>query len=266
MPSPFPGMDPFLEDPGLWPDVHHEIISEARAQLGDRLRPKYYVTIEERVYISDAYDPGRAVIIPDVRVAARPGWEDHPFEPSGSTGVEVAEPIVVTTLIDEEIHEARLEIVDRDRRHVVTVIEVLSPTNKVPGSRGRASFEQKRQELMHSPSHFIEIDLLRGGEGVRTRELLPMCEYLVHLSRNGKRPKALAWPIRLSQRLPLIPIPLLAGDPDSMLDLQGVLTTAYERAQYQYRLDYTREPVPLLSPEWAAWSDRLLKEKGLRPA
>jgi Protein of unknown function (DUF4058) len=265
MPSPFPGMDPFLEEPGLWPDVHHEIISEARAQLGAQLVPKYYVRIEERVYISDENDPGRDVMVPDVRIAARPGWEDRPFEPRGGTAVEIAEPIVVTTLIDEEIREARLEIVDREQRLVVTVIELLSPTNKVPGSRGRASFEQKRQEVMNSPSHFVEIDLLRGGVGVRTRETLPPCEYLVHLSRNSKRPKALAWPIRLSQRLPVIPIPLHAGDPDARLDLQAVLTTAYDRARYDLSIDYTRDPVPPLPPEWAAWTDRLLKEKGLRP-
>ena len=266
MPSPFPGMDPFLEDPGLWPDVHHEIISEARAQLGAQLAPKYYVTIEERIYISGQDDPGRSVMIPDIRIAARSGWEDRPFEPGGRTAVEVAEPIVVTTLFDEEIHESRVEIVDRERREVVAVIEVLSPANKVLGSRGRVSFEEKREEVMHSPSHFVEIDLLRGGEGVRTRETLPPCEYLVHLSRNSKRPKALAWPIRLSQRLPVIPIPLITGDPDARLDLQAVLTTAYERARYDYRLDYTREPVPPLPPEWAAWADRVLKQKGLRPA
>ena len=241
-------------------------VNIASDYIAERVAPKYYVTIEERVYISDQSDPGRSVIIPDVRIAARPGWEDRPLEIAGGTAVEVAEPIVVTTLFDEEIHESRVEVVDRDQRQAVAVIEVLSPANKVLGSRGRASFEQKRQEVMNSPSHFVEIDLLRGGVGVRTRETLPPCEYLVHLSRNSKRPKALAWPIRLSQRLPLIPIPLLAGDPDGVLDLQAVLTTAYERARYDYRLDYTREPDPPLPPEWAAWADRLLTDKGLRPA
>jgi hypothetical protein len=206
------------------------------------------------------------VIVPDVRIAARPGWEDRPFEPGGAAAVEIAEPIVVTTLIEDEIHESRVEIVDREHRQVVAVIEVLSPANKVLGSRGRASYEEKREEIMHSPSHFVEIDLLRSGEPVHTREILPPCEYLVHLSRNSKRPKALAWPIRLSQRLPVIPIPLKAGDPDARLDLQTVLTTAYDRARYDLSIDYTREPVPPLPPEWAAWADRLLKEKGLRPA
>lgn len=267
MPSPFPGMDPYLEDPGLWPDVHHELISEARAQLAALLRPRYHVAIEERVYISDEYDPGRSVIVPDVRIAARPAWEDRPFEPKPgeATQVDVVEPIVVTTLIEDEVREAFLQIVDRGQRQVVAVIEVLSPANEVQDSRGRASFERKRQDVMRSASHYVEIDLLRGGEGLRAREALPTCEYLVHVSRNGQRPRALAWPIRLSQRLSEVPIPLLPGDPDAPLDLQVVLSSAYERAHYEDRLDYRREPVPPLPHEWAPWADRLLKQKGLRP-
>jgi hypothetical protein len=205
------------------------------------------------------------VIVPDVRVAPRPGWENRPFEPGG-VGVEVVEPVVATTLIEEEIREARLEIVDREQRLVVTVIEVLSPTNKVPGSRGRASYEQKREEVMKSPSHFVEIDLLRGGVGIYTKETIPRCEYLLHVSRVDMRPRGLLWPVRLSQRLPVIPIPLKQGDPDAALDLQAVLESAYDRAHYDFRVDYTREPVPPLPAEWAEWADRLLKEKGLRPA
>ena len=68
MPSPFPGMDPYLEEPGLWPDVHHELISETRALLNTILRPKYYVRIEQRVYISDEGDSGRLVMVPDLRM------------------------------------------------------------------------------------------------------------------------------------------------------------------------------------------------------
>lgn len=159
MPSPFPGMDPFLEDPGLWPDVHHGIIFEARATLSSQLRPKYFVRIEERVYISDESVPGRTVIGPEIFIAAHPGREGHPLRPAG---VQVIEPVEATVLLDEEIHEAYLEIIDREQRHVVAVIEVLSPTNKVRESRGRQSFERKRNEIMDSPSHWVAVDLLRG--------------------------------------------------------------------------------------------------------
>src|SRR5271166_6063081 len=141
MPSPLPGMDPYLEEPGLWPDVHHELISETRALLNTILRPKYYVRIEERVYISDEGDSGRLVMVPDLRIALRPGGEGSAFVRGGGTAVDIAEPIEAITLIEEEIRESYVEIVDRVERLVVTVIEVLSPTNKVAGSRGRESYE-----------------------------------------------------------------------------------------------------------------------------
>ena len=264
MPSPFPGMDPYLEDPGIWPDVHHELISEARAVLGGLLRPRYTVRIEERVYISDENHPGRSVIIPDVRVAVRPDWDDAPFEPGGGSASEFDEPIVVTTMVEEEVREARLEVVDCEGRQVVTVIELLSPSNKTPGSHGRASYEEKRRQVLGSFSHLVEIDLLRAGTPFLTRGTVPPCEYRVHVSRASKRPKGLVWPIRLSRHLPTVVIPLKPGDPDVALDLQAVLSTAYDRAGYDLSIDYRGDPAPPLAPEWAAWADGLLRGKGLR--
>jgi len=257
-------MDPYLEEPGLWPDVHNEIISNARALLNERLRPKYFVRIEERVYDSDENDPGRRVIVPDLRVVERPSAASLPISPSGTAGLEVAEPVDVTILIDDEIHESFLEVIDREQRQVVTVIEVVSPTNKVSGSRGQASYMQKRQEVLHSPSHWVEIDLLRQGEAIVLREVLPACHYTVHVSRVERRPKPKTWPIRLHQRLPAIPIPLLPADGEVLLDLQTVLTTAYDRAAYDLDIDYRTDPVPPLTGADAEWADQLLKTKGLR--
>lgn len=257
MASPFPGMDPYLEDPALWPDVHHELISVARERLNRKLRPKYHVRIEERVYISDENDPGRKAIVPDIKIRQLSGRLDI-------SAVAVVEPIVLTTLIEDEIHEARLEVIDREQRSVVTVIEIVSPTNKIVGSRGRASYEQKRVEVMKSPSHFVEIDLLRDGMSIQTRELLPRADYYVHVSKKEARPKGIVWPILLPQRLPIIDIPLLVEDPDVKLDLQTVLNTAYERAAYDLDIDYCRSPVPPFPADYSEWADRLLKERGLR--
>ena len=263
MPSPFPGMDPYLEDPGLWPDVHHGLISEMQARLNQNLRPKYHVRIEERIYISDENDPGRRVIVPDLKIrSASSESEVTAFDPS-SSAVAFAKPLVMTTMIEEEIHEPYLQVIDREQRSVVTVIEILSPTNKVDRSRGRDSYEQKRIEVMQSPSHFVEIDLLREGVGFYTREVLPKADYYVHVSRKGERPKGIVWPIQLPQRLPPIDIPLLPEDADAKLDLQIVLDTAYDRAGYDLEADYGREPVPPLSKEKAEWSRRLLHEKGV---
>jgi hypothetical protein len=257
-------MDPFLENPALWADVHHEILSEARAVLSGRLRPRYGVRIEERVYISDENDPGRTVLVPDLSIVERHDWAGSSSGTRASTDVDVIEPIVEVTMLQDEIHEPRIEIIDFENKKVVTVIEVLSPSNKVLGSRGRASFESKRREVLDSSTHWVEIDLLRSGERVWTRRPLPPCEYLVHVSRMSKRPKGLIWPIRLPQRLPSIPIPLKLEDPDASLELQTVLDTAYDRAGYDLSVDYSRDPTPPLPKEWEAWADKWLEEKGVR--
>lgn len=228
MPSPFPGMDPYLEEPGLWPDVHHELISVVRESLNAQLRPRYFARIEDRVYVSDEHDPGHRVI-------------------------------------EDEIHEARIEVIDRLEKSVVAVIEILSPSNKIPGSRGRESYRSKREQVMRSPSHFIEVDLLRAGDGFAPFEALPLHDYRMHVSRVSRRPRGTLWPIRLDQRLPPMPIPLRDGDADAQVDLQQALTTVYERAGYDLDIDYRREPPPPpIDPAYADWIDRLLRGRGLR--
>lgn len=265
MPSPFPGMDPYLEDPATWGNFHIDMIAEIKAELNRQLRPKYYARAKERVYISDQDDPGRRVIIPDVRVLTREDRMDEGWRPSsGMTALAVTEPIVATTLIEDEIREYRVEVIDAGLRQVVTVIEVVSPTNKVPGARGQQSYRRKRTEVMTSQTHWVEIDLLRDGETLVAGEVLPKGDYFVHVSRVEKRPSGLIWPIRLPQRLPVISIPLRAPDPDAKLDLQALLDTIYDRSAYDLDVDYRKDPIPPLSPEYAAWADRLLKERGLR--
>jgi hypothetical protein len=269
MPTPFPGMDPYLEESGLWPDVHHRLITVASDLLVEQLRPRYYVRIEDRVFISDEDDVGREVIIPDLRVVEpNPPWNTTPagsgLVSGGNGATATIEPVEATTLLDEEIREPRIEIIDRDQRSVVTVIEIISPTNKVRGSRGRANYEEKRHEVMRSPSHWVEIDLLRGGSPITARELLPPHDYLVHVSRVSRRPRGLVWPIPLDRRLPVISVPLRGNDPDARLDLQAVLNTAYDRAAYDLQLDYRAEPRPPLRPEQADWAAALLRDKGLR--
>jgi hypothetical protein len=170
----------------------------------------------------------------------------------------------VTSLYEEEIHEARLQVIDRVDRLVVTVIELLSPTNKYRGARGREDYEAKRSEIMRSASHLVEIDLLRQGLRVPIQEEIPPCDYMVHISKVSQPPKGRLFPIMLELPLKAIPIPLRAEDPDVLLDLQSVLNTAYDRAAYDMDIDYTREPNSPLPPQKAEWAGRLLKEKGLR--
>ncbi len=264
MPSPFPGMDPYLEDPAHWPDLHHRMISSASDLLVDQLRPRYLVRIEERVYVSDdgGFSTSGRPIVPDLHIAPGPSWQDP-----GSwedAGTRVIEPMRVTTLIETETREPYLQILDREDRSIVAVIEILSPANKVVGSRGADSFEQKRWEVMHSRSHWVEIDLLRRGHSLTPRHRVGPLEYLVHVSRVEDRPEGWIWPIRLFDRLPTVAIPLRAGDPDVKLRLQQVLDTAYDRGAYDLVVDYRSPPAVALVADWNEWADRLLRERGLR--
>lgn len=263
MPSPFPGMDPYLEKPTRWSDVHHELISATRSALKVLIGRKYNVRINDRIYISNDSDPGRIVLVPGIQVSSRDDGAGL-LDTSAHGGMDVAEPLVLETLVDEKIREAYIEVVDPERNKVVTVIEILSPDNKVARSHGLKSFGTKRSQVMRSPSHWVEIDLLRRGVSLPLRKRIRAHEYLVHVSPTHRRPQGLVWPIRLSQRLPVIPIPLRTGDDDALLDLQAVLNTAYDHAGYDADIDYTKEPVPPLCPQWAEWSDRWLREKGLR--
>src|SRR4051812_37288097 len=135
MPSPFPGMDPYLESPEIWPDVHHRLISEIQTAMIPGLRPRYVARVELRVYISDEDDPGRQALVPDVRVEKTPKRKGAG---KPQPALAVTEPLIVPTLMDEEIEEAFLKILHVESESLVTVIEVLSPTNKIRGSRGRA--------------------------------------------------------------------------------------------------------------------------------
>jgi len=259
-------MDPYLEAPHRWADVHHELISGIRERLSEQLRPKYFTRLEERIYLSEDLDSGRSVIVPDVLIHPKLRRSPKSEVLAATATLEVSEPIVLDDLFDEEIREPYITIVDRAGRTIVAVIEVLSPSNKVADSSGRASFELKRREILGSTSHWIEIDLLRAGKSsLGFRAGFPPHEYAVFVSKSGEeRRRNLIWPIRLHQRLPVISIPLLGDDPDARLDLQQILTSAFSRADYGADINYAADPTPPLDPEFARWADRLLKEKGLR--
>jgi len=264
MPSPFPGMDPYLETPQLWPDVHHGLVSQIQAVLTPEVRPRYVARVELRVYISDDDDPGREVIIPDVRVekTKRNGKKGNGIKAAkNSASLAVAEPLIVPILIDDEIKEARLEIRHLETGALVTVIEVLSPANKIRGSCGRASFMEKRHETLSSDMNWVEIDLLRAGLPSVTRPPLQPSDYRVLVSRGGQRTRAKYWPVSMRQPLPVVGIPLRHPDPDVPLDLQRVLNSAYERGAYDLSVDYREEPEPPLIAADSAWAKRLLRDK-----
>lgn len=266
MPSPFPGMDPYIENPSRFPDFHHEMISGIRAHLNRAIRPKYVALIEERVYVSTEDDPGRRFIIPDVEIqlSQREDVSVAPFPANpAEPGIDVAEPIVATasTLIDSEIHEAFVNVVDVETKAIVTVIEVLSPTNKCVGAKGRKQYLRKRRGVLRSDTHLVEIDLLREGKSTFDRDILPPHHYAVCVSRHELRPKAKFWPIVLQQRLPPIEIPLQSADPEVPLDLQAIFTETYERGSYDLVIDYQKPANPPLPQPWSEWAESLCGRK-----
>ena len=253
MPSPFPGMDPYVEAPWIWPDVHHGLIGEIRAALAPHFRPRYMARVELRVYISDDDDPGRQALVPNLRVERSPrrkGVKKAKGEPT----LAASEPLIVPTLMDEEIEEAFLKIIHVESEALVTLIEVLSPTNKIRGSRGRSSFMGKRHEIMNSEVHWVEIDLLRAGVPSVTDPPLRPSDYRVLVSRADQRTRTRYWPIGVREPLPVIAIPLRGKDPEALLDLGAMFRTAYDRAAYDISVDYRKEPQPPLAAEDAQWA------------
>lgn len=269
MPSPFPGMDPYLEDPVLWPGVHQGLITYARAELNRVLPTGYVADIGERLYILQP--GGERSIYPDVLVL-----EQLPTSRGQESGLAesvaaVADPPLLVTIEPVEMREVFIQILSlREANRVVTVIEILSPANKTANSEGRQLYLTKQRELLESQTHLIEIDLLRQGEHTVavTREALLQrgirWDYLVCLHRGGQGARYEVWPIRVRQRLPRIHVPLSEGDPDIVLDLQAVFNRCYDEGAYARLVNYRKEPPVPLQSEDAEWATALLRERGLR--
>jgi hypothetical protein len=268
MPSPFPGMDPYLEDPGLWPDVHAELIVDMRKHLTPKLRPRYVARVEQRTFVFSPDDPAEELyLIPDARIVESNQRSPNPAAPAagGGTAVAVAVPINVTGLMARVAVQRYLEIRDSADHRVITVIELLSPSNKIEGSAGRRALIRKRDRVAASDASWMEIDLLR--EGARTVSLaeVPGSAYQAYADRTTANDREqLVWPILLRERLPRLPVPLRPGEPDVVLDLQEVLDTAYDQAAYDLGFNYSAPPNPPLTGDDAKWADALLREKQRR--
>ena len=247
MPSPFPGMDPFIESQ-KWRGFHHSIISSIRDALMPSVRPRYVVDVEENVYLAKDDGDRLRMFAPDVSVVRDEGWMDSL---DGGVGATV-EPQMMTLPQMEQIEEAYLVLRARDSEEVVTVIEVLSPTNKSHRD-GRAEYLSKRNALSHSEVNLVEIDLLRGGLRLPMQEPLPPADYYTFVLRAADRPKVSVYHWPLDHRLPVILIPLADGDADVPLDLQAVLDDTYDRSGYDYALKYGEAVEPPLSELRIQW-------------
>lgn len=252
MPSPFPGMNPYIDRASVWHDFHERWIPRVADLIGAQVLPRYYVTIDEHMFIHELSSEERRfigrgdVLVPALAPAgARPAGAGTVLEAPAEVGV----PAVDTEAV------SFLEIRDRESNEVVTVLELLSPANKYAGP-DREQYLARARTIQRSWTHFVEIDLLRGGPRMPWLDM-PPCDYYVVVSRAERRPRAGFWPIRLRDRLPQVPIPLRNGDADVLLDLQQVLDRIYDAAGYAFRI-YSSPPEPTLSSEDAVWAAQFI--------
>jgi hypothetical protein len=252
IPSPFPGMNPYLEQDTVWHDFHLRLCPAISEALVPQVRPKYFVKMEEHLYVHELPDDvavflGRS----DVSVT------DSPERGTGTMGtISTIAPTYGTIHPQVDLErESFIEIRNRETRRLVTVIEVLSPSNKKRGA-DRDQYIAKRMQYLHSTTHFVELDLLRGWPRMPVKGL-GKCDYCLLVSRYEERPRVALWPLGLRDRLPAIPIPLQAPDPDAMLDLAATVNHIYDSAGYADYI-YGGSPQPSLSADDAAWSREIL--------
>ncbi len=248
MPSPFPGMNPYLEQAAVWQDFHERFLPAMADFLGGQLAPNYIVKVEEHIYLHDTEAEERQLVgRADVAVS-----EGKP----GSGGVSLADLAAPASVWKSQLDSYRqsyIEILDRRSRQLITVVELLSLENKL---LNRELYIYKQDSILNSEVHLVEIDLLRGGPRMPWEDM-PECDYYALVSRELERPRAGIWPLKLRDRLPVIPIPVKPEHAEARLALQAILHRVYDAAHYE-RYIYDIQPEPPLSAEDAAWAKSLL--------
>jgi hypothetical protein len=258
MPTPFPGMDPYLERAGMWGEAHTRLIVAMADALGPHVRPKYRVGVEQRTYLAvmtpDEYE---LVGKPDVLVVAPRHQAQFAPAPGAAVGVT---PHVAELPMPEEVIERYLVVREVVTGEVITIIELLSPTNKLT-REGRLQYERKRLQVLSSATHLIEIDLLRAGAPFpfRVRDPVARSDYRILVSRAHHRPQAEVYLFTIRDAIPAIPVPLQPDEAEPLLALNDLVHDVYDRAGYDLTVDYHQPPPPpQMSEQDAAWMQQLL--------
>ena len=262
MSNPFPGMDPYIEQRSIWQTFHSSFIAVLRSAINEDLPAQYAATIEQRLALEVNEDGPRSTLVADVSVADTEGFGDDRTDSRLAT--LAAPEIVSAPQLDERPVEWSIEISDVSspfRSRVVTLIEALSFANKQPGRDGDF-FEAKRNAVVASDVHYVEIDLLRGGR--RWPEISLDASYCVAVSLTSDRDQIAVWPCPLRDPLPTIAIPLARDDRPLRISLQQVVNKAYVDERYVSRRIHKGTPDPPLSEPDCAWAEDLLAAAGLR--
>jgi hypothetical protein len=238
MNSPFPGMDPFIEDRLIWSDFHNSFAGELSANLNRKIRPHYFAALTPYM----TYEV--IEISPSKLQSARPNIDVSQTSPhrmaTGATAVMDPPQAQSYTELELPLELMSVEVRQVSSDRLITAIEILSPVNKQRSHEARVDYLRKRRDLIRSQTHFIEIDLLRVGEHTPLDPPVGPASYYVSLSRVDARPRLDVWMIQLDSRLPRIPVPLDEYDPDVIVDLGEIAALVYERGGYDARIDYLR--------------------------
>ena len=224
MPSPFPGMDPYLEDDTLWPAFQHQLVHTLYQMLMPGLLERYRARVNQRHYVS--------------------------------------EQALFTSVVREEHNEAFIEVRQRTDGRLITVMDVISPGNKST-PQGRQAYLDRRQAAKEQRVNLVEIDLVLQGPSLldHLRDELPTWDYAVMVSRWTQPDRYEVYSATLPKRLPRFRVPLAADDRDTVLDLQAAVARAYDQGDFGKKLDYTRPPAMRLSDENRKWLDQLLRDE-----
>lgn len=266
MASPFPGMDPYIEACHLWEDFHHDLISEIKNSLALVLPKRYVARAGERSYVTltakNGVDEYRMQA--DISVARTPAAAPSPDPAAVTALLETAEaqlqPVNMRALVETSFRESFLEIREaHGERQIVTVIEVLSPSNKRFGSEGWFEYLRKRQACLSGSVNFVELDLLRGGRRMPMDDEWPAGPYYFLVCRKTQPLRCTVWPASFLRPLPALVVPLTEPDPDVAVQMQPLVNAIYARSQYAVDIDYHQPLRPPLSPVEQAWLEERLR-------
>jgi hypothetical protein len=248
-------MDPYLEQPDVWHDFHERFIARMADTLAANIRPSYLAKIDDHIYIHELAAEER-FLVGQSDVSVLRGERSVAVAAPGPAVAAPAHGFILPGA--DQLREPFIEIRDRETREVITVIELLSPTNKAAGS-DREQYIGKRKAILASNAHLVEIDLLRGGERMPVNDL-PACDYVVMVSRSYQRPRVELWPLHLRDALPTIPVPLRLGDRDAIIDLGALFKQQFDAAGYEDYV-YATPPRPPLSESDAVWARELIEHR-----
>jgi len=252
MPSPFPGMDPYLENPAFWSDFHASFITYWRDVLSESLPDSYEARMDERVNLVELRPEKIRRFEPDVTVTRGRPSRTPPATPSAApSAVATLEPVTLPLLLEEQTRETYIEILHRRDRSLVAVLELLSPSNKEEPDR--STYLARRNALLHHDVHLVELDFLLKGQRIPLGEEYPPGHYFALVADARRRPDCTVYHWTMRQPFPRIPIPLRDPDPAVWIDLAAVFAITYERGRYARSIDYTQPPPISLRGDDLTW-------------